>query len=146
MNILYIIDTEDTVGNNRGPLNMEQKVIVAGMKPDDGNQAKGVKKLRHRIELAVGIKVMVTLNLATEADLVNGSRGTIADIVLDLRERLAKDNVDENGIVWLQYLSAMILFKLFHYEFEPFPSLAEGVIPYFHWKYNSMKQSKDSNP
>lgn len=72
-NVLYIFDAEDTVGDRRDPLNMEQKVIVASMKLTDSKTANSTKKLTHRIELAVGMKVMVTLNLATEADLANGS-------------------------------------------------------------------------
>ena len=72
-NVLYIFDAEDTVGNGRSALNMEQRVIVAGIKLSDSKVANGAKKLAHRIELAIGMKVMVTLNLATEADLANGS-------------------------------------------------------------------------
>jgi hypothetical protein len=30
-NILYICDAEDTIGNERQPANMEQKVTLAGM-------------------------------------------------------------------------------------------------------------------
>ena len=74
---------------------------------------------------------MVTLNLATEADLANGSRGIIEDIILDPRERLDKTAIDEHGVVWTKYLPAMILFKPFFYEFEPFPGLGPGLIPIF---------------
>jgi len=34
-------------------------------------------------ELAVGMKAMVTMNIATEADLANRARGKIVDIVLN---------------------------------------------------------------
>lgn len=93
-NVLYIFDAEDTVGDRRDPLNMEQKVIVASMNLTDSKTANGTKKLTHRIELAVGMKVMVTLNLATEADLANGSRGIVTDIVLDPREDISMSDVD----------------------------------------------------
>lgn len=73
---------------------------------------------------------MVTLNLATEADLANGSRGTIEDIILDPRERLTGDDIDR-GVVWTKYLPAMILFRPFHYEFDPFPGFNAGLIPIF---------------
>jgi len=131
-NILYIVDAEDTVGDNRLLLNMEQKVIVAGMKPENSKAGTtSTNSLRHRVELAIGMKAMVTLNLATEADLANGSRGIINDIVLDPRERIGQADVDGEGIVWLKYPPAMILFKPFHYEFDPFPGLAPGLIPIF---------------
>jgi len=68
------------------------------------------------------------LNLATEADLANGSRGLIQDIVLDPRETVCDNDHDKSGIIWLQYPPAMILFK---YQFDPFPGLAPGIIPIF---------------
>ena len=130
-NIIYVSEAEDSVGNSRLPLTMEQKVIVARMKTADAKGVKGTKKLHHRVEIAIGMKVMVTLNLATEADLANSSRGTIHDIILDPREQINAGQIDEYGIVWLQYPPAMILFKPFHYEFEPFPGLEPGLIPIF---------------
>ena len=80
---------------------------------------------------SLGMKIMVTLNLATEADLANGSRGTIEDIVLDSREQLTKNDVDQSGVVWTKYPPSMILFRPFHYKFDPFPGFAVGLIPIF---------------
>ena len=130
-NVLYVFDVEDTIGDGRLVLTMEQKVIVAGMKLSDLRASNGTKKLGHRIELGIGMKVMVMLNLATEADLANGSRGTIVDIILDPREDMAMNQVNESGEWWLQYPPAMILFKPFHYQFEPFADLEVGIIPIF---------------
>jgi ATP-dependent exoDNAse (exonuclease V) alpha subunit len=104
---------------------MEQKVTIAGMKIDD------TKRLTNRIEVCIGMLVMVTLNLATEADLANGSRGIIEDIVLDPREEADNLQPTDEGIIWLQYPPAMILFRPFHYEFEPFPGFEPGLIPIF---------------
>ena len=75
------------------PLNFEQKTTVAGMKMDE------TKRLSHQIVFALGMVVMVTLNVATEADLVNGSRGIIDDIILDPREDREALNVDNTGFV-----------------------------------------------
>ena len=36
----------------------------------------------------IHVQVMVTLNMATKADLADGSRGTIEDLVLDPREEI----------------------------------------------------------
>ena len=44
--------------------------VVASMKADDSNRQ-------------IGMRILVTLNLATKADLANGSTGLIQDIVLD---------------------------------------------------------------
>lgn len=45
-----------------------------------------MNRLPGRVELAVGMKVMILSNIAPRAGLANGSRGTISDIVLDPRE------------------------------------------------------------
>jgi hypothetical protein len=53
-----------------------------------------------RVELAVGMKAMVVLNIAMEADLANGTRGTVQGLVLDPREdRLSPD---EEGQIHLK--------------------------------------------
>jgi ATP-dependent exoDNAse (exonuclease V) alpha subunit len=104
---------------------MEERVTIAGMKPE------ATENLTHRIELAIGMLVMVTFNIATEADLANGSRGVIEDIVLDPRERVEMADLDDEGVVWLQYPPAMVLFRPFHFEFQPFPGLDPGLIPIF---------------
>ncbi len=56
---------------------MEEKVIVAGM------QMKQTAWLDHKVEIAVGMHAMVLMNIATEADVANGTHGTIDSIVLD---------------------------------------------------------------
>jgi hypothetical protein len=43
-------------------------------------------KLLATIHVAIGMKAMVLLNIATEADIANGTQGVIQDIVLDERE------------------------------------------------------------
>jgi hypothetical protein len=123
--LLYIFDAEDTVGNERVPTHMEQKAILATLKLDD------TRKLPFRVEVAIGMEVMVTLNIATEADLANGSRGTVKNIVLDPREVLCDMDVGEDGVIWLQYPPAMILFQPFHHKFPPFPGFEPGLIPIF---------------
>ena len=45
-----------------------------------------MNNLKMRVELAVGMKAMVILNIASEADLTNGTRGTVQGFVLDPRE------------------------------------------------------------
>ena len=57
----------------------------------------------------IGMKAMVTMNISTEVDLVNGTWGVINDIVLDHRECLEKKEI-ESGNITLVYLPAMIVF------------------------------------
>lgn len=76
-NHLYVVRSEDTTGNPGKSCNMSQKLTISKLKTDK------TARLAHRVELAVRMQVMVTLNVATEADLANGSRGIIESIVLD---------------------------------------------------------------
>ena len=64
---MYISDAKDTVSNDRQPTNLEQKIVVASMSLDETHQVP------QRVEFTIGMQVMVTLNVATEADLANGS-------------------------------------------------------------------------
>ncbi|KAF9530310.1 hypothetical protein CPB83DRAFT_851365 [Crepidotus variabilis] len=48
--------------------------------------SKRTGKLTDRVEIAIGMKIMVVLNVATEANIANGTRGTITDIILDPRD------------------------------------------------------------
>lgn len=70
---------------------------------------KKTNRLQERIEIAIGMKMMVLLNLSTEADIANGTTGTIEDILLDPREENC--TVDENGAALLKYPPALIIFK-----------------------------------
>jgi hypothetical protein len=92
-NLLYICNAEDATLTEHTLTNMKQKVRVARMTIAE------TKKLPYQIQLAiVGMQVMVTLNVATEADLANGSCGTIKDIVLHPREELVhNDRTEDKG-------------------------------------------------
>jgi len=92
----YSCDTEDSYGQDQQPLNMQQWVTVAGM------SKKHTGKLPGQLELAVGMKAMVTMNITTE-----------------------------RGVTRLWYLPAMILFKPYHYTFRRLEDLPDGVIPIF---------------
>ena len=82
-------------------LTFNEKVKVASMKMED------TAHLPDYIELAVGMKCMVTFNVATDVNLVNGSIGMIKDIFLDPREEPWR----EGEIVNLEYPPIMILFQ-----------------------------------
>jgi hypothetical protein len=77
--------------------------MVAGMKNEK------TAHLADRVMLSVGMKAMVIVNLATDKELANGTRGTIDDIVLDPREILG--DVEEDSSYHLKYPPALVLFK-----------------------------------
>ncbi|KAF7977003.1 hypothetical protein HWV62_4934 [Athelia sp. TMB] len=121
---LYDAPAEDTVGNESKPCDLWQQEAVSKLRE---KFAGGVP---HRLELAVGMKAMVTFNTATEADLANGSRGTVEGITLDPREPSLARN-EKTGVVKLKYPPAMILFKPLQGSVSKFPGFPEGFVPTF---------------
>jgi len=73
------------------------------------------------------MKAMVVLNVATKADIANGTRGTIHDIILDPREPPIEQG--ENGAIVLKYPPAAIIFKLDGKCNIQFDGLNEGLMP-----------------
>jgi hypothetical protein len=121
--ILYVVDAEDAAGKERRPLTSKERLTVAQM--DVGNTAR----LESRVELAIGMEAMVTQNIAIDASLANGSRGIVKDVVLDPREEWQEA---EEGVVWLKYPPAMILFEPYRKPVvDPLPGLPPNQVPIF---------------
>lgn len=99
--IKYIAFAEDIVGNGDEALSQMLRWRIAEM------DMKKTGKLVDRLEIAVGMRGMVLLNVSTEADVANGTRGTITDIYLDDRE--TPEEVD--GAIRLKFPPALIVFK-----------------------------------
>jgi hypothetical protein len=120
--VLYYSPAEDTVGNDRTPLSLVQRVNVAALREEK------TARLQERIPLAIGMKAMVTLNVATDAELANGSRGeVVVDIILDYREPIRTGvRVHE-----LLYPPAMVVFCPTNTCVCSFPGLPVGHIPVF---------------
>jgi hypothetical protein len=121
---LYAFHAEDTAGSDRQALSLPNRITVAGMR------SKETGRLEEIVELAVGMKVMITENIATEADLANGTRGEIVGIVLDARDGLANTSV-QDGPIKLHFPPAVVLFKPGKSSFPKLVNLEEGVIPVF---------------
>ena len=118
--VCYVVTANDSVDDR--PLTRGQRLTIAHMKPDETNH------LPNRIELAIGMKAMVLLNLATDADLANRSRGIITDIILHPEEECPqKDELT----VHLKYPPSAIFFKSYQHKTKPVPGLPQGVIPIF---------------
>jgi hypothetical protein len=121
--ILYQCDAEDTAGTDNRPLTMAEQVTIVKMSD------KKTGKLPCRLQFAVGMKAMVILNIATEADLANGARGEIVDIVLDHREIHPTANI--NGMTILKYPLVMLMFQPYHHTFQSLDGLPDRLIPIF---------------
>jgi hypothetical protein len=122
-NRMYICQSEDTVGHDESPLDLVQRVTVVGM------PVKQTAKLADCVELAVGMRAMVLMNIATEADLANGTRGEIVDIKMDPREPSEFEIDSETGATMLRYPPVLVLFKPDDSSYPAFEGLPKGILP-----------------
>ena len=116
----YIVYAEDTCQQKK--LSAEERLAIAHLKLDKTNS------LPNKIDLAVGMKAMVLENIATGADLANGSRGLIVDIILDPREDAP---INSSDIVYLQHPPAAILFAPYCNRGTQLTNLPIGTVPIF---------------
>jgi len=77
------------------------------------------------VELAVGMKVMVTENVETDLDLTNRARGEVVSIVLHPDEPSPGNKL----VVTLKHLPAYVLIKLSQTCSTQLDGLDENVIP-----------------
>ena len=90
----------------------------------DSTQRK--QELPQTLQMAIGMKVMVTQNVVTDLDITNGARGTIVDIGLHPDE---PPICDLQPKVELKYLPLCVLVKLDHTRTSQLTGLEECVIP-----------------
>ncbi|KAJ6539886.1 hypothetical protein DFH09DRAFT_929981, partial [Mycena vulgaris] len=102
---LYVCRAEDTHGWDQLPLTLRQCVVVAGMK------MKQTGKLKEHVEIVLGMRAMVMLNISTEGDFANGTREEIVDMKLDAREELPLKEDEATGTLLLKYPPTMLYFK-----------------------------------
>ncbi|KAK7439202.1 hypothetical protein VKT23_017692 [Stygiomarasmius scandens] len=118
---LLIVPAEDTI--NGRALTIKEKIAAA-------NRAKTEKRRRNKdlpdtLELAKGMKVMVTSNVETDLDVTNGARGEIVDIILDEEE----PDIGDGAEVTLKYMPKYVLVKLTRTRASRLEGLDENVIP-----------------
>ena len=124
--VLYVVDAEDTAGREHRSLTNIEKLTVAQM---DVNETQ---RLATRLEVAIGMRAMLTHNCATDIGFANGCRGTVVDVVLDAREPSIEMSVESGGIIRLEFPPAMIVFKPDRdFKFETFHGLHPNEIPIF---------------
>ena len=81
-------------------LMMMEQLIVA-------NQLRQKIQLQRTLQLAIGMHILITLNIKTELDLTNGAKGTIIGMILHPDEE-----VTSAPIVHLHHTPICILIKL----------------------------------
>ena len=77
------------------------------------------------IELAVGMRVMVTRNLDTELDITNGARGTLVDII----RHPDTEESSEDGVIHLSAPPAYLLVRLDRTRASKLKDLPAGIVP-----------------
>ncbi|KAM5532632.1 hypothetical protein V8D89_013676, partial [Ganoderma adspersum] len=118
---IFVVVADDSIDGN--PLKLPEKYAVVGKTNSESRRSK--KDLAEELELAIGMKVMVTRNLNTDLDVANGARGEIVKIVLHPQEA----PIGEGAVVKLRFLPAYILVKLDRTKACALRGLDEGVLP-----------------
>ena len=72
------------------------------------------------------MEVMVTFNIATDLDLVNGAHGHIVDIVLDEREEVTDKRMH---MMRLRYPPLYVLVSMNHTKAHALDGLTPGILP-----------------
>ena len=120
---LFHCPAEDTIKGRS--LSMLERLMVAQKKTRQSRNRQEHGGLPHQVDIAIGMKVMVTLNVDTELDVANGTRGELIDIVLDPRE----PPIAHEQEVTLKYQPVYILVKLEHTKAVGLTGLPENVVP-----------------
>ena len=117
-NVRYICVARDVISTDATPTTA-QRALLASL------PAAKTGRLEEFVSLAVGMQVMLLCNLSTDADLANGTRGTVDAIFLHPDEKA--ETID--GVCKLQYPPPMVYFRPLvptDYSVEGVPA---GVLP-----------------
>ena len=116
-------NAEETIRGQ--PLTLQEKFAAyARQKNLDSNQQK--QELPLTVQMAIGMKVMVTQNVVTDLDITNGARGTIVDIWLHPDEPAI---TEVRPILKLKHSPVCVLVKLDRTRTSRLNGLEESVIP-----------------
>ncbi|KDN44040.1 hypothetical protein RSAG8_05772, partial [Rhizoctonia solani AG-8 WAC10335] len=137
---LYIRRANDTIKGEK--LTLEERYAAASKRTQKTGGQNRRGNLPDTVEIAIGLEVMVTLNIETELDVANGSRGTIQKIIFDPREPV--DTTSRK--VTLQHLPLCILVKIHRTKAHRIDRLDDGVIPIvpFQQKYSLTRMNQPS--
>jgi hypothetical protein len=121
-NIEYSFYAEDTVHQKQ--LSVAEHFTVALLPFDDTD------RLPTQLTICPQMKVMVMKNICTHAGLANGTRGTIAQVVLDERELCFK-TLNVQGCITLMFPPTMLLLKPTIFVIPDIQGIPKGLIPMF---------------
>ncbi|KAG8940311.1 hypothetical protein FRC03_005610 [Tulasnella sp. 419] len=114
---------EDTVSGRS--LTLAERWRLVNNRGSHGRKEKR-GQLPDLTRVAVGMKVMVTVNVETDLDIANGLRGVITGLVLDEADKDYNQNAEEVNLTWPPLY---ILVKLQQTSTIKLPGLEENEIP-----------------
>ena len=84
----YVIRADDTAKDRRGrrELTLQERIDVEQRRLRPGRKDRN--ELPSTVELAIGMRVLVTTNVETDLDITNGARGVIVGICLQRIPRI----------------------------------------------------------
>jgi len=122
---IFVCTAEDRI-NGRLLTTSEECVLEAHRGQRRKGNLRTSKDLPHQVELAIGMRVMVTTNIDTDLDITNGAQGEIVDIVLHPDE----PSFDKSqSRIFLKHLPCYILVKLTRTRATQLNGLPKDVIP-----------------
>ncbi|KAG1783655.1 hypothetical protein EV702DRAFT_1190674 [Suillus placidus] len=122
---LFICAAYDTFQGR--PLTLSEQFAVATKKQRKHREKHDERAaLANKLELAKGMKVMVTFNVETDLDVANGAHGEIVEIVLDERETAFSPTAP---IIELIYPPAYILVKMSRTKAVQLEGLEKDILP-----------------
>ena len=122
--IVFTAEAEDTIKGQ--PLTLEQRYAAASRHAVKGFGKEDKDGLLESVDMAIGMKVMVTRNVETDLDITNGARGTIVDILLHPEEPVITMLEPR---IHLKHLPLCLLVKLDRTRATQLNLLEEGVVP-----------------
>ena len=120
-NQYYIAPAEDISQDGTKAITMKAKLATVELKDEKTG------KLPASVQIVIGMQAMALLNIATEAEVANGTHREIQDIILDEREGTLVPN--EDGAIMLSYPPSMLLFRPDKPTKLTFGGLPPGIIP-----------------
>jgi hypothetical protein len=122
--MIFKCSAEDTIKGE--PLTLAERYALAMRGSGSGKDRKRRgQELPDKIEISIGMKVMVTQNVETDLDITNGACGTIIDILLHPDEPVI---TEIKPIIKLRFLPLYVLIKLNRTRATQLPGLDESVI------------------
>ena len=118
---IFVCNAHDTIDGK--PLSLRQRYALAANTKQETSIHTRI--LPQKVELAIGMRIMITTNIQVDHDITNGACGEIVDIILHPDEPA----IIPTAIVNLKYLPIYILVKMNRTRAPHLDNLGDKVVP-----------------